>query len=249
MVGLGRGAVEWESGRVEDLNPNQAAFLAEGAEVGEFAGELVKEGLPIGGRGGQQQRGGIEVEELAAAGDFVVGVAVGQPAEVADADKAGRQDVEEEAAEELDGVEGEHFFPTAVTVILPAEPDTAVFDLQEAVVGECDAVSVASEVLNDLGGAAEWALGIDDPALTAGRTQPAVEGFWIGERGQIAKETELSLLKGQPQCVLEQMAEASAENFDREEEVLAMFLRATAAIQCWPSGERPPPGTTQCRCG
>ena len=115
-----------------------------------------------------------------------------------------------------------------MAVVLPAEPDAAVFDLQQAVVGDSDAVSVASEVLNDLGGAAEWALGIDDPALTAGRTQPAVEGFWIGERGQIAKETELSLLKGQPQCVLEQMAEASTENFDREEEVLAMFLRATA---------------------
>ena len=79
----GRGTAELGNLGVEDLNPNQAAFLAEGAEVGEFAGELVKEGLPIGGRGGQQQRGGIEVEELAAAGDFVVGVAVGQPAEEA----------------------------------------------------------------------------------------------------------------------------------------------------------------------
>ena len=111
MVGLGRGAVEWESGRVEDLNPNQAAGLTQRAMVGEFSGELMKEGFPIGRGSGQQQRNRIDLQQLAAAGDFILGVAVGQEAEVADADKAGRQDVEEEAAEELDGVEGERFSP------------------------------------------------------------------------------------------------------------------------------------------
>ncbi len=76
--------------------------------------------------------------------------------------------MEEEAAEELDGVESESFFGGAVAVILPAERDAAVIDFQQAVVGDRDAVGVATEVLDDLCGAAEGALGIDNPALTAG---------------------------------------------------------------------------------
>src|SRR5258707_10595667 len=44
----------------------------------------------------------------------------------------------EEAAEELDGVESERFFDAAVAVILPAEADAALFDLEQAVIGEGD---------------------------------------------------------------------------------------------------------------
>ena len=36
--------------------------------------------------------------------------------------------MQEEAAEELDGFEGESFFAAAVALILPAEPDAVVLD-------------------------------------------------------------------------------------------------------------------------
>src|SRR5437870_973566 len=101
-----RGTVELRKSGVKQWDPNQAAFLAERAEVDQLARELVKESWPISRRGGQKQGSGIDVEQLAAAGDFVLDVAIGQPAEVADTNEAGGQDVQDEAAEELEGLEG-----------------------------------------------------------------------------------------------------------------------------------------------
>ena len=40
---------------MEQWDPDQTTFLTEGAAVDELASELVKERLPIGRRGGQQQ--------------------------------------------------------------------------------------------------------------------------------------------------------------------------------------------------
>lgn len=136
--------------------------------------------------------------------------------------------MEEEAAEELDSVEGESFFDAPVAVILPAEVDAAVYDLEQAMIGDGDAVSVAAEIVDDLGGAAEGALGVDDPALMGGRPQPTTKRLWVRESGQIAKEREMSLLEGFEQGLTKEMAEAGAEDFDREEEMLAVFLGTTA---------------------
>ena len=195
--------------------------MAERAEVNELAGELVKESSPIGRGGGQKERGGIEVEEMAAVGDFIFGVAVGEEAKVADTDEACGQDVEEEAPKELDGSEGECFFDSPVAVILPTEADATVFDLQQAVVGDGSAMGVASEIVEDLGGAAEGLLGVDDPAAVGGGAQPAAEGLRVGEAGEIAQEGKLSLLEGLQQGGAEEVAEAGAEDLDGEEEVLA----------------------------
>lgn len=73
---------------MEQLDPNQASFLAKGAEIDELAGELVQEGFPIGRGGGQQQRSGLDLQQLTAPSEFVLSVAVGQKAEVADTHEA-----------------------------------------------------------------------------------------------------------------------------------------------------------------
>ena len=166
----GRRTTECGNNGVERFDPDEATLLAERAEVDGFAGELVKQSLPVGRRGGQQECSGSDMQQLAAAGEFVFAVAVGEKAEVADANEAGGQDVEQEAAEEFDGVESESFFGATVAVVFPAEADTPLFDLQQAMIGDSDAMSVAAEVVDDLGGAAEGALGVDDPALSAGGT-------------------------------------------------------------------------------
>ena len=54
-LGGGRGTAEFGENGVGQFEPDQAAFLTERAEVNELAGELVKEGLPIGRRGRQQE--------------------------------------------------------------------------------------------------------------------------------------------------------------------------------------------------
>ena len=193
---------------------NHVALLTDGAKVERAARELMVEGSVIDRRVGQQQRRGSDIEQATAGGDVVSGVAVGQPSEVADADKATRQDVEQKAAEELDGVEGKGLFHSPVAVVFPGKRDAAVFELQQAVIGDGHTVGVAAEILDDLGGAAEGPFGVDDPASIRGGVQPAAEGLGIGEPGQIAKEAELPLLEGLKQSVSEEMPEAGAEDFD-----------------------------------
>lgn len=66
---------------------NHAALLTDGAEVERAAGELKVEGSVIGRRIGQQQGCSSDIEQPAAGGDFLLEVAMGEEAEVADTDE------------------------------------------------------------------------------------------------------------------------------------------------------------------
>ncbi|GLR45326.1 hypothetical protein GCM10007880_58430 [Mesorhizobium amorphae] len=48
-------------------------------------------------------------------------------------------------------------------IVLPAKTDFAILDGDEAVVGNGDAVGIATRVVEDLFGSGECRLGIDDP--------------------------------------------------------------------------------------
>jgi len=73
---------------------------------------------------------------------------VGQEAEVADADKARRQNVEEKAAEELGRGELEHFDLGSIRVVTPTQMGDAVAQREESIVRERDAMRVAAEILD-----------------------------------------------------------------------------------------------------
>ena len=70
------------------FDPDEAAFPTEWAEVDELAGELMHESFPIDGRVGQQPRSRSDLEQATAGGHFFLAVAIGEEAEVADADEA-----------------------------------------------------------------------------------------------------------------------------------------------------------------
>ena len=82
-----------------------------------------------------------------------------------DADKAAGQDVKQEAAQELMGGNGHDLLLAAVSVVSPTEGDAIVFEVQETMVGDGDAVGVAGQVLENVFRSAERRLGIDDPIL------------------------------------------------------------------------------------
>ena len=52
-----------------------------------------------------------------------------------------------------------------MNVVLPAEGDTIVVEGDETMVGDGNAVSVASQIVEDMFCPAERRLGVDDPAL------------------------------------------------------------------------------------
>jgi len=87
-------------------------------------------------------------EQSAALDQFLSADAIGEEAEVANADQSGGQHVEQEAADELDRIEGHGLGAGVIRVIFPVEAEVAIFQGSKTVVGDGDAMSVASQYLS-----------------------------------------------------------------------------------------------------
>jgi hypothetical protein len=98
--------------------------------------------------------------------------AIGEQAEVADADEAVGHDVEQEAAEKLVDVECHDLLPIAISIVAPAKVDVTVGEADETVVGEGDAMGVAPEIGEHMVGAGERRLAVDDPGRLAELGEP-----------------------------------------------------------------------------
>ena len=102
-----------------------------------------------------------------AEGKRLTAVAVGEQSEVADLDEAGRQDMEQEAADELDRIEVHDAAAVVVPGVPPAEAHLSVLEAEEPSVGDGDPVGVAGQVLQHMFGSAERRLGVDHPLCSA----------------------------------------------------------------------------------
>jgi hypothetical protein len=63
----------------------------------------------------------------------------------------------------------------ARSIVLPGEADLAIVAPDQAVVGDGNAVSVATEIAEYLLGSREWAFGVDDPVDLGQRIEPGGE--------------------------------------------------------------------------
>ena len=81
---------------------------------------------------------------------------VGEEAVVADALEAVGENMEEEAADELVGLEGDVLCLVVVLAVFVVEGDLAVADVENAVVGYGNAVGVPGQVVNNGLWAREW---------------------------------------------------------------------------------------------
>ena len=89
---------------------------------------------------------------------FLLADAIGEEAEVANADQTGRQHVEQEAADELDRIEGHGLGAGVIGIVFPVEADAAVFHRSKAMVGNGHAVRVAGQILEHAAGSTEGRL-------------------------------------------------------------------------------------------
>ena len=87
-------------------------------------------------------------------------LAVGEEAVMADAVKAVRQGMQQEAPDELVGIERHAFLLAAMAMVTPAECDFAVFHADEPGIGDGDAVGIARKVDQHLLRSAEGWLSI-----------------------------------------------------------------------------------------
>jgi hypothetical protein len=157
--------------------------MASGTDVEGLSGECVMTGFPVKQLGiGLRQR---SIQELSAKGESVAAVAVGEEAEVADLGKAVGKNVQEEAADELPGVESHGSGAVVFFAVPPLEGHLCILKRQQAVVGNGDAVGIAAEVIEDLGGSPEGRFGIDDPLMLSISAQEPGKGLGISQGGKI----------------------------------------------------------------
>ncbi len=83
-------------------------------------------------------------EQFATERQFVAAAAIGQESELTEALKAAWQHVQQEAADELVSSESHRALLIAVAIIFPTKGDLTVFEIEQAVIGDGHAVSVAA---------------------------------------------------------------------------------------------------------
>jgi hypothetical protein len=82
--------------------------------------------------------------------------------------------VGQEAADKFVGIEDHRFFSVLIFSVPVTEGDLTVLDVEDAVIGEGDAVGITAEVIEDSLWGAERLFGIDDPGLTNSLTRTPV---------------------------------------------------------------------------
>jgi hypothetical protein len=204
----------------------------------------------------QAQTGGQEIEEhLVVFGLLGIGIggefrlaertptgceeprpaSMGEEAVVADAYEALGEDVEQEATCELPKGERERSSAPA-TVVLEAEGDGLLVDVKQPAVGDRDAVRVAGEIGQNVLGAVEGGLGVDDPLGAAGFVEKTLErgGTPAGSEATVELQPTCSERVFEP-CY-ELAAEEAAEHAHREEEARSAGLPSASIVgqaSCW----------------
>ncbi len=143
-----------------------------------------------GCRGGEQ---GAALEQLLFAD------AIGEEAEVADADQPGRQYVEQKAADELDRIEGHGLGAGMISVVFPLEAHMAVFQSAKTVVGDGDAMSVAGQILQYAPRSAEGRLNVNDPFEPCGCLTQGLERGRLSQIAKLAGEVKTTFAKSPSQ--------------------------------------------------
>jgi hypothetical protein len=83
----------------------------------------------------------------------------------------------------------------SVGVVFPVEADMAVFQNAKPVVGDGDAMSVASQILEHAPGSTEGRLNVNDPFELRGCLTQGLERGRLGQLAKFAEEMELALAK------------------------------------------------------
>ena len=132
--------------------------------------------------------------------------------------KPGRQQMEQEAAQELLDSQSHEPLLVAVRGIAPAEGDVAIGESDQPGVGDGDAMSVCAEIAQHMFRSSEGLLGVDDPVVAEQHPQPCSEGAWLRKLQQAAVELELTAMEGAAKSGDELAAEDAAEHADGQEE-------------------------------
>jgi|SRR4029079_11310206 hypothetical protein len=126
--------------------------------------------------------------------------------------------MQQEAPEKFLGCDRHQSLLAFTCVVFPAEGYFAVSEIDDPMVGDGDAVRVASQILKDVLRPSEWPFGVDDPVMAIQRAEESLESFLFGQRFQIAGEAKLSEAKRAFQPGDELAPKNTAQHLHRQEE-------------------------------
>ncbi len=98
---------------------------------------------------------------------------------MADSDQALGQNVDQESAQELICGDRHDLLLAAVRIIFPAKRDSIILEGNQSMVGDGDAVRIASKIVQNMLGTAEGWLGIDDPVLAKELSERFSKATWL----------------------------------------------------------------------
>lgn len=129
--------------------------------------------------------------------------AIGEKTIVADALETIGEHMEQKAALELVG--GKRHAAPALRVfgaiVLVLEGDGTVFNSQEAVVADGDAMGIATEIIDDVSRAGKRRLGVNDPFGFGSRLEVMLKGIGAAQRLELTVELELTGGVGLPESL------------------------------------------------
>jgi hypothetical protein len=158
------------------------------------------------------------IEQGSAKREFVGAVAVGKETVVTNAMEATRQYVEKEAAYEFGDLDSHDFafINTVFPIVLPAEADVGLVEVEQATIGDRDAMGVAREIGQDLLGTSEGLFPIDDPFGCAQGRESGGKCVRVVETDKIGKELQLTSIECCRQPPEEQVLEQAREHANRK---------------------------------
>ncbi len=107
--------------------------------------------------------------------------AVGEKAEVTDADQALWQNVDQESAQELICGDRHDLRLAAVRIVFPAKRDAIILERNQSMVADGHAVRIAGEIVQNMFRTSEGWLGVDHPVFAEEESQERVESAGLSK--------------------------------------------------------------------
>jgi len=149
--------------------------------------------------------------------------AIGQEAEVTDADETLRKDMQQKTGQEF--VDGQWQQPLFVGVsgVAPTKRDRSISKRDQAMVGDGHAMGVTAQITKHMLWAPERTFRVDHPVLSEQWSQPRSKGFRLSQEPQVSMKGELAVMESTLECFVELAAKDATEHLHGKKEVVARF--------------------------
>jgi hypothetical protein len=144
------------------------------------------------------------LHELPAQNELLCPIAIGEEAEIANTLEPVGKYVKQEPTDEFVSAKRHRLDVVAIAIILPAKLNLAVIDIEQAIVGDGDAMRVSCDILEDFFRPGKGSLGVDHPILFPGGSDVTQEGVAYPKWFQGGKELQVAGIEGLPEIIEKQ---------------------------------------------